>query len=1078
MKSQHTRKLLIFVFALLMLTSLVLVACTETPEAIFISVSSTSISKDNPAEISVKGYSVDQFELTVSDPTLVAINNGKLEVIGNVTQNTTVTVTATLISNPSVTASKVFTIIPTINNTITISAGTTDELRFGQSVRFFVVASNGEPYTLSSDHPELVAISNDKATVISAVEATTTVTVTATLNSDPSVKASCTITLAPEKAAVRNILIEADTYEISDKKNANIQITTSDGSDYTVSLSETNAIVAYRDGVLSIVETTDADEELILTVTLKDDATVKKTATFTVKAATPVPQIAVSVDNKEIQYNGEAKLTVVVTNTINIGYTVEAIGSNKDLVTIDGNKIKANSDKIVVDTPVTVKVSLDADPSIYEQVTIYIYAKRESGKVVGANGITLTDGMITAAADSKITVDGTLVDYYKDLVSTDQSSQTSYDILVKMAQGAWMGSWNISGVSEDNKIVITDNYRMGDLTGKKSDGQDLHYFVKRYIDMNNEVASKIQKDYQSVALTWESQHLWNHIGDLSISKMYAANDLSLTEFGYDATTHAAFKYVYDAKNIQELYLLTYFSYFLTPMLDETLDELYLVCDANGIVGIIGKTATVSYYSGDTSDVEVSPDEKPIAQTYTIINVKLSAIGTTAVPDPTPYTIESDDIFAETAYNALASAIEKMSGATNYTFTAVDQATRAPVSDGSDYEVESLSAYSAAPKATTRAAASGPFGRNELSATGTVGTVGYVTTDGIILKKTGKYDYSMDGKNYFTTYSGYKPFDGYYEEFAFKYENNALTGTRRVDGSLLDIIPQFNFAAEIFEWAGLETDGSKRIFSFRLRDSAIIRDVAMEVSMDSYATNANGEINNTLYIYIDQDGNLIKTTYPYSIVGGTYAGIIETTYSNFGTTTLPSGAFDDYVPRTVYTSWSQFTVDDYYTLHSTLCENYGCHNKETNTYDHSAHTATADKVLEAIFKEDASKVPTPADFISIFGDNIPETAVGFNWKEREDGTYADYFSFNTKSDSYDENSRITNFDEIVEALTEMMEGKGFTLSKNNTDISGGTTGLSAKYITFINGNVQIVIENIGTRYFYIKIFRTGDWTLKK
>lgn len=1074
MKSQHTKKLLIFVFALLMITSLVLAACSDTPDTIFISVSSTSISKNNPAEISIKGYTADQYELTVSDPTLVVINNGKLEVIGNVTEITTVTVTATLVSNPSVTTSKVFTIIPT-NVTISIAAGTTDGLRYGQSLRFFVTVSNGEQYTLSSDHPELVTFSGDRATVISTVTEATTVTVTATLNSDSSVKESCTITIVPEIAAVRNILIEADTYEISDKKVANVTITTSDGSDYNVSWSQTNAIVAYRDGVLSIVEPTDADEELTLTVTLKDDATVKKTATFTVKAQTPVPQIAVSVDNDEIQYNGEANLTVVVTNTINMSYTIEAIGTNKDLVTVDGNKIKANSDKIVVDTPVTVKVSLDADPTISKNVTIYIYAKREPGQVTGANGITLTDGMITAASDRKITAEGTLVDYYKDLVSTDQSAENSYDILVKMSTGAWMGSWSISDANDD-KIVITDNYRMGELTGKQSDGQDLHYFVKKYIDMHNEVAGKVQKDYQSVALTWESQHLWNHIGNLQVSKMYAANDLDLSAFGYDTTTHAAFKYVYDATNLQELYLLTYFSYFLTPMLDETLDELYLVCDADGIVGIIGKTATISYYGVDTSDVDVSPDEKPIAQTYTIINVKLSAIGTTVVPDPTPYSIESNDDIAKMAYGALTTAIENMSGATNYTFATKETTTRAPVSDGSDYEVESLSTYSAAP----RAAASGPFGRNELTATGTVGTVGYVTTDGIILKKTGKYDYSMDGKNYFTTYSGYKPFAGYYEEFAFSYDNQALTGTRRVNGSLLDIIPQFDFAAEIFELAGMELPKGERkyIFSFRLRDSAIIRDVAMEVSMDSYATNANGEINNTLYIYIDQDGNLLKTTYPYSIVGGTYTGIIETTYSNFGTTTLPSGAFDDYVERTVYTSWSQFETDDYYHAHSTLCKNYGCYNEATGTYDHSGHTATADAVLEAIFGNDASKVPTPADFIAIFGDNIPETAVGFNWKDREDGTYADYFSFNTKSDSYDENNRITNFDEIIAALTEMLEDKGYTLSKNNTDISGGTTGLSSKYITFINGGVQIVIENIGTRYFYIKIFQTGDWSLKK
>ncbi len=1075
MKSQNTRKLLIFVFALVMITSLVLVACAETPETIIIGASSTSISKDNPIEISIKGFTSDQYELTVSDPSIVAINNGKLEVIGNVTDITQVTVTARLVSNPSVTASKTFSVLPNTAS-VAIKAGTTDGLRLGQSVMFFVTATNGEQYTLSTDHPEIVTLSGDKATVIAPVTEITTVTVTATLQSDSSVTASCTITVIPEKTAERNILIEADTYEISDKKVANVQIVVSDDSEYEVSLSKTTAIVTFHNGVLLLVEPADVDEQLTLTVTLKDDKTVKKTATFTVKAATPVPQLTVRADNTEIQYNGEVNLTVTVVNTIDTAYTIEAIGSNKDLVTIEDGKVKANSDKIAVDSPVTIKVSLKSDPSISKNITIYIYAKREAGKVTAANGITLTDAMISAAANSSITVTGTLVDYYNDLVDTAQSDKTSYDMLVKMSDGAWMGSWNVSGLSEEERNVVSDNYRKGEATGKESDGQALHYFVKKYVGIDNKVAEKIQKDYRSVPLTWESQHLWNHIGDLNIAKMFATKeeDVDLTAFGYDAATHAAFKYVYDATNLQELYLLTYLSYCLTPMLDTTLDELYLVCDANGIVGIIGKTATVSYYGVDTSDVEVSEDMKPIAQTYTIINVALSDIGSTTVPDPAPYTIDDSGMFEKAAYDALRKAIENMAGVTNYTFTAVDTTTRAPSSDSSDYETASNTTSSS----SALMAASGPFGRDELSATGTVGTVGYVTPEGIILKKTTKYDYTMDGKSYRTSYSGYKQFSGYYEAFAYNYENQALTGTKRIDGSLLDIIPQFNFVAEIFEWSGMSVENGKNLFTFKLKDSSVTRDVAMEISMYDEASDANGGVANALTLLIDDKGNLIKTTYPYSFNGGDYAGIVETTYTNINSTVLPQGAFDSYVPRTIYQTWNQFTIDDYFHLHTTLCSKYGCYNESTGEYNHASHTATADNVLKAIFKEEAAKIPTPADFISVFGDNLFTGAVGFNWKERADGTYADYFSFNTQSDNYDENAMITDFDEVIERLTAMMTKNGFTLSKNNTDLSGGESGVASKYITYINGGVQIVVENMSTRYFYIKIFQTGDWTLKK
>ncbi|MGN1207057.1 MAG: hypothetical protein ACI4SP_02050, partial [Eubacteriales bacterium] len=93
-------------------------------------------------------------------------------------------------------------------------------------------------------------------------------------------------------------------------------------------------------------------------------------------------------------------------------------------------------------------------------------------------------------------------------------------------------------------------------------------------------------------------------------------------------------------------------------------------------------------------------------------------------------------------------------------------------------------------------------------------------------------------------------------------------------------------------------------------------------------------------------------------------------------------------------------------------------------------------------------------------------------------YKDYFTFNASSDSYDENYKITNFDEIVEKLMTEMTAAGFTYSPANSDLTGGESGQSPLYLTFTKGGIQIVIQNIHTRYFYISVYHTGDWTLNR
>ena len=46
------------------------------------------------------------------------------------------------------------------------------------------------------------------------------------------------------------------------------------------------------------------------------------------------------------------------------------------------------------------------------------------------------------------------------------------------------------------------------------------------------------------------------------------------------------------------------------------------------------------------------------------------------------------------------------------------------------------------------------------------------------------------------------------------------------------------------------------------------------------------------------------------------------------------------------------------------------------------------------------------------------------------------------------------------------------------MTGGESGRSNRYITFIKGDVQIVIENNFTKYFWIYIYETGAWSLSR
>lgn len=744
------------------------------------------------------------------------------------------------------------------------------------------------------------------------------------------------------------------------------------------------------------------------------------------KAPEKFAKISIETSADRIKKGEEITITVTVTEVDDKSYTLKV--SDESLVKLEGNKLTVIGD-ITLDKTVTITATSNVDSSAIASKTIVVVAPVIEGQVGE-----LTSSMLQHVGSSNITVSGTLTDYYQDFNQSANNSIQQYDMKVMMSEGYWYGEWNIKGNTR-NKVV--DVYKKGEIDGlKDSYGNVGHALTRLYIDKNNQVAEGVVKDYMSMPSLWESQHLYNHLANLNINK-----------FEYDAVNEV-YAYKIDVNNIDDLYLMTYLSYCLTPLLSDTLMEIYFKVENGQITKLIGQTE-ILYQGADTQ-------EEADAMSYTVIELSFSDINSTVVPLPEAYE-------APQHVDALQTAIEKMANLKNYTYHLTDTTTYAPVTDSGEYDVETMSANPAEKMLKNK--------RNKVhnykSSVGTVGSYGQVTENAILVATTGKYSYSLDDKLFHTEYSGYKQVEeNYYDYFEYDYNNQALTGKKRVEGNIFDAMPSFDFSPNIFKYNGSTiNEAGKEVYTFVLRATDVTRDVAMEISNYSYADDASKDAQNTLTIVVDEDGNLISTIFPYSIVSGTYTGYCTTVYSNLGTTVIEEGAFDDYVKREVLSSWSQYTTKYYSPNFSTM--NSGDENTEI--------------VLDAIYGDAANQLPAPTIFLDVFGDNI--SGPFYDWKEKSvdaDGNpiYTDWISITTSSSEFDENTRITNYEEIIDELTELLTAQGFEISRANTDMSGGESGQANRYVCFIKDDIQIVIENNHTKYFWIYFYKTGDWTLRK
>ncbi len=751
-------------------------------------------------------------------------------------------------------------------------------------------------------------------------------------------------------------------------------------------------------------------------------------------------ELTASAETIDAATNGTINFTATVTEMSDTSVSRSPEGAGASYVTISDNGVLSLSDLTPkMDAYVTVTATSTVSPSVKSSLTVKVIAPVIDGQVGE-----LSTAMFKALGGEhdSITVTGEVVDIYEDIAGKGKDDdQATYEFKVMMSDGAWYGEWNRQGSND----VTVNNYRRSE--NPVSDSDSNHTFDEARVNKDNEVEYKTVTDYNSVKAIWENQHMWNHLDQLG-------NDV--TNRWEQDVENQCYSYIIDnssAENlVNDLYFRTYLAVSLTPMLEgkDTLDQINVFVEDGKITKMEALTA---YDYGEDVKAEDATYVK-----YTKLTAYFSEVGTTEVPKPQKYE-------APQHADALEKAIANMKGATNYTFNAKETTISAPSVDEGDYTIDSATTY--------KTSAS-----NGTSATGQEGLNGQVTESAILLGLTGKYNSSLDNNLYWTNYSGYRQLstegEGIYDYFEYNANIGALEGQRQYTGNIFDHMPKFEFSANVFKYKGMSeveipkgSDNYVPVYNFTLRDNVIARDIAMQISAHSYAQDAlKDATRGSLTISVLGDGDsarIYSTKYAYGIVGGTYTGTIETTYSNIGTTTLPEDTFEGYVARTIKTNWNQYDVRYYHADHSTL-----------SPYDQ----IRADVLLGQIFGSEVSSVPSPEVFINVFEDTM--SGPFFEWNE-EDRTaqggsiiYHDWISLKLSIDEYDENMKIddTIYGNYIGELTKELTALGFTKAPIPEKTWWGD-----RITVYTKGNIQIKIENNGTRFFDVDIMplNANIWT---
>ena len=784
-------------------------------------------------------------------------------------------------------------------------------------------------------------------------------------------------------------------------------------------------------------------------------------------------------------------------STIRLTATVENAQSSDIMWTSsDPTYVKVDSSGVVsvvkqpdgLDKAIVITATLKSDKTVTASVTVILRAKERDGE----KGY-LTDKMIAAIGGSNITVTGTYVDHHLDATNSANNWENKYFSTVKMTggmdgDGKWLGSWyaeaqdddDIFGSDEDISAtnytsVITNAYEKdveggGDFKGAydSATGQypTGHRINEVRIGINNEIERKPVTNYMSVPAIWEYQHYWNHLKGLSAVKF--DYDVEVDPYKYEFEPNAT-----DADYVDDLYLMSYLTFSLTPMLDTSNGEMFarVIFFVEPVEGSetehkITKmqAQTVAQYTGEQTDKQGNITSYSTMD-YTTCEFTFSDIDTTVITDPTPYEATEN-------VDKLQAAFDKVKSADNFTFQALEKYSSRAESDPDDYTSSQLNA------ARDGEQTAGTTVNNYNHPTGKEGIVGYVTSDAVLLERTGMYSATMGDNVYHTGYTGYKQVvasgdDAYYEYFEYDYDGgvggvSALVGKTSYVGTIADVLPKFALSANLFEYDEENSQGSKYVY--RLREVSLTKDVARQMSMHSYASSAAPRSNSTMTITVNYRNNAVNTVvfaYPIVLDRGD-SGVITTTIGNFGTTTIKEGAFNAYVEKGWRQTWSDYTVE-----RDVLNPDYIAGVEGALKWKHESKPAS--EFVNEIWGS-ADAVPAPKIFRPVFGDDIS----GPWYHERErDGKTIVYLGMTARlnKEFLNDNDYIADaaaMNRIKTELDRIMSENGYSNVVGKTDISGGASGRNTSYLTYSKAGVaEIRIEFNYTKNAWIDFYKFGD-----
>lgn len=917
------------------------------------------------------------------------------------------------------------------------------ELRLGESVTIGVVATNGGECELSIDRTDIASFDDNVLTVTQAVNADTDITVTAKLKDKPSITATKIITVKKDVNPIHISTEMGTEFDIDNPLPVGITV---DGGESCNVTFKPYGTAYYVDGWVYAFNDVDNDTQVEMTVTLQNNTSISANKVLTLKPAVQRPTVRMSLSKDKIA-TGDADVFVTVMTTGGAPYTLTV--TNTDLIqVIDNTKLHLLTTN-EYDSRVTVRATLNDDPTVYAERVLTVKAPRKAG-VVSGKDTSLTTAMLNDLSGNNLTITGTVVDHEINVNKGTNKSTTFYSI-VYMSEDSWKGISYKQGNESNEKVSYF-------VKGKEVQVNNgiMHLLYSQYIDKNNQIVTNgLLKDSDSIPYLWEELHYWNHLDD------YITTD----NVQYDDADDLYYLEVRNTPNNPQTALdFAYFQAYTAQSYTAVLDPNSIVVrDIALKVENVGGEDVITGMIIRTED-SVSSDG---TVTYSMVELTFSDVGTTEISDIASYQSDANT-------QRLQQAIDKMKQAANYTFIAKQVQTYSPeVDDEAGLQSDSIAVASALNASTAR---SSSVYNHYITTAHYEGLDGKITATDVLLERSTKVS-GMDGDEYAIEYTGYHGnSDNTYDIFEYSYALSKLQGKRKVSAPISTAIPQFDVAAEIFTYVGKgnKTDDGADTYVYALRDASIIKSVAMQMSMHSYAANADEySFTNRFTVIIDANGNFVSIAYPYELITE-QAGYITTEFYRFGTTTIPVDftSAAEYAPRVSPTSWADFTVEHYSDLSTSLSDKV---------------TSSGLEVFALLLREDgkdryegadlASKLPSVTALGAIFDDYIISPRYDMNGS-----TQREYIQVNVYTNRIDENNKLLNdaFLELSAELNEVFEAAGFVKQAANSTKVEELSELDRNnmYISYYSDAIkcQAVVESNRSGWIRIYFYKGSPWTL--